>query len=116
MPRTTPPEPGAALAAVEAVQGVQQTFTRAEVALLMHLAFDSGRTAAYSADLAERHTLWATNARRPTYDELVAGRLAEMDHAARARAVREGRPYRLHPGGPVDWETGEPIRPLRAVA
>jgi hypothetical protein len=41
-----------------------------------------------------------------------------MDHAARAQAAREGRPYRLYPGGGlgVDWETGRPVRHLSEVA
>ena len=108
---------GTALRAATALQRGQQTFTGEQVAYLMHLAYDSGRTATYLADLAEQHCNWQDHAaERRTYEQLVADRLAEMDRAARVRAEREGRPYRIYPGGPVDWETGEPVRRLEIAA
>lgn len=78
------------------------------------LAFEQGRR--YErAELAQLDTTWPPLARR-TWEQGVAQRMAEMDSAARARAAREGRPYRPHPGGPVDWETGQPLRRLEIAA
>ena len=78
------------------------------------LAFEQGR--AYErGELAEMEATWKPLARK-TYEQQVTARMAEMDRAARARAAREGRPYRPHPGGPVDWETGEPVRRLEMAA
>ncbi|WFE45011.1 hypothetical protein [Verrucosispora sp. WMMD1129] len=78
------------------------------------LAFEHGR--AYErAELAEMESTWRPLA-RSTYEQKVAERMAEMDRAARDRAAHDGRPYRLHPGGPVEWETGRPVRGLGVAA
>lgn len=106
------PTPGVTLAAVEALR-IQQTFTREQVAYLMALAYESGRAQAAGEDLAETIACWTEHPLPSlTREQRVAQRMAEMDRLARAQAAREGRPYRLHPGGPVDWETGEPVRHL----
>lgn len=107
---------GTTLRAVAALR-THRTFTADQTAYLMALAYDSGRTCAYREDLAEMHSVWEDHAdRRRTYEQRVADRMAEMDRSARARAEREGRPYRIHPGGPVDWETGQPVRILAVAA
>ena len=108
---------GTVLAAADALrQRRTGVWTDEEVAVLMLLAFRSGQGARVTAEMAEmicQHMDHATA--RETYEQTVARRLAEMDAAGRARAQREARPYRVHPGGPVDWHTGRPIRHL-AVA
>ncbi|MGN9802041.1 hypothetical protein [Micromonospora sp. L32] len=109
---STTPSAGGILAAASALQGPQQTFTREQVAYLMHLAYESGRTATYLEDVAELHATWARNPiHRPTAEQRYQERMAEMDALGQARAAAEGRPYRIHPGGPVDWETGRPLGP-----
>lgn len=113
---STTPTAGGILAAADALQDpTRATFTREQVAYLMHLAYDAGRTATYLDDIARLHCTWADNADllRQTYEQRVADEMAAMDAAGQARAAREGRPYRPHPGGPVDWETGQPIRTAR---
>lgn len=112
---STTPTAGGILAAADALQDpTRATFTREQVAYLMHLAYDAGRTATHLDDIARIHCTWVDNAeRRRTYEQRVADELAAMDAAAQARAAREDRPYRPHPGGPVDWETGEPTRTTR---
>lgn len=105
------------LRAAAALRRGQQTYNAEQVAYLMALAYDSGRTATYLADLARQHCTGLDNATaRRTYEQRVADELAEMDAVARARAARERRPYRIHPGGAVDWETGQPVRRLENAA
>ncbi|WFE45325.1 hypothetical protein [Verrucosispora sp. WMMD1129] len=114
---STAPSAGGILAASAALQGPQQTFTREQVAYLMHLAYDAGRTATVLDDVARAHcTALDADTLRRTFEQRVADELAAMDQAARARAKRERRPYRIYPGGAVDWETGEPVRHLKAAA
>lgn len=109
---------GTVLAAADALRERRTgVWTDAEVAVLMLLAFRSGQAATVTAEMAEmicQHLDHATA--RETYDQAVARRLAEMDAIGRARAEREGRPYRVHPGGPVDWHTGRPLRHLAVAA
>jgi hypothetical protein len=110
-------EAGPVLSAAEALTGEQETFTRAQVAHLISLAFESGIR--FRATYAEGELLasWAAHhAAPPTRQERIAAELAAVDRAARLRAEREGRPYRIYRGGPVDWETGAPVRRLGAVA
>ncbi|MFG2165541.1 hypothetical protein [Micromonospora chersina] len=104
---STTPTAGGILAAAGALQDpTRQTFTRAEVAYLMRLAYDSGRTATYLEDVAELHATWARHPiHRPTAEQRYEQRLTEM--GGRDVAYR---------GGPVDWETGRPVRHLGAVA
>lgn len=59
------------------------------------------------ARLTELRAAWVEEVRatykplpRPSREEIVAGRIAEME----AHAARSGRPE--YHGGPVDWETG----------
>jgi len=88
----------------------QRTFTREQVGYLMHLAYESGRTATYREGLAELHSVWEDRAeRRRTYEGLVADRIAAYTAAAERINAKLGRPdgYR-YDGGPVDWDTGLP--------
>lgn len=95
----------------------RRTYSRGEVAYLLHLAYLAGQTAAVDEQVARIVCNWDDRAHlRATYEQRVAAELADMDAAARARAAREGRPYRVHPGGPVDWETGRPARRLGVAA
>ncbi|GIE79073.1 hypothetical protein Aph02nite_50230 [Actinoplanes philippinensis] len=108
---------GTVLRAGEALLGEQETFTREQVAYLIDLAFESGLR--FRAAYAEGEMLasWARHhGAPPTRAERIAAELAAVDRAARLRAEREGRPYRVYRGGPVDWETGAPVRQLGAVA
>ncbi|WP_200214960.1 hypothetical protein [Micromonospora coerulea] len=109
-------EAGTVLKAAAALRRGQQTYSGEQVAYLMHLAYDSGRTATHLDDIAATHANFAGQNWRLTYEQWVAAQLDEMDRAARARAEREGRPYRPHPGGAVDWETGQPIQRLEIAA
>lgn len=104
---STTPTAGGILAAAAALQDPnRQTFTRAEVAYLMHLAYLSGGTAREQGDINELFHTWATHPhQRLTAEQRIAARLAEMAAA--------GGDYR---GGEVDWETGRPVRRLGAVA
>lgn len=115
--RATTPTAGGILNAVAAMQDPDRTYTRAEVAYLMHLAYTAGRLHAAAEDHAETAACWAEFAQPVrTREQRVAARLAEMDRAAELKALRENRPYRIHPGGPVDWETGAPVRHLEVAA
>lgn len=85
-----------------------------EVHALLYSAYILGR---YDADLNDLHGTWAEHREpRATREQRVAARLEEMDQAARRDARRNGRPYRIHPGGPVDWHTGQPVQQLGASA
>lgn len=115
---STTPSAGGILAAAAALQDpARQTYTREQVAYLMHLAYDAGRTARYVSDLAELHAGWARHPiQRVTAEERYQQRMAEMAAAAAQTNAELGRPpgYR-YDGGPVDWETGRPLRPGEQV-
>lgn len=114
MTRTTRPTAGGVLAATTAMQDPHRIYTRDEVAYLMHLAYEAGRLHAAAEDHAETAACWAEFAQpRPTREQRVAERLAEMDRVARMKALREDRPYRVYHGGEVDWATGEPVQSPR---
>lgn len=110
---------GTILAAADALRSGRQTFTGQQVAFLLSLAYDSGRTATYREDVAEMHSVWEDRrAMRRTYEERVAERMAAYAAAAERINVKLGRPpgY-VYLGGAVDWETGQPARPhLRRAA
>lgn len=109
--------PGVVLAAADALRSGQQNFTAAQVAALIHLAYETGRRHGAAEDMAEVVACWHEFAEpRRTREERVKARLAEMEAYARQRAAREGSPYRPYPGGPVDWETGRPVRHLEIAA
>lgn len=76
------------------------------------LAFQLGREHE-RAELAELESTWKPLARK-TYEQKVAERVAEMErHAARLATElleRHGRVPWTYTGGPVDWETGRPLR------
>lgn len=108
MSTTTRPTAGGILAATTAMQDPARTYSRAEVAYLMRLAYDSGRTARYVADLAETHAGWARNRDYlPTAAQRYAERMAEMAaHGAQISAELGRPPGYEYRGGAVDWETG----------
>ncbi|MEU4570804.1 hypothetical protein [Micromonospora sp. NPDC023956] len=115
---STTPSAGGILAAADALHSPQQTFTRDQVAYLMHLAYDSGRTAHHLEDVARLHCTGIDNAfLRRTHEQRVADEIADMTARAERLHADMGRPpgyeYR---GGPVDWDTGRPVRHLGAVA
>lgn len=102
-------DPGTTLAATEALRSRRgRPWTDEQVAYLVALAYDTGRRHALAADLAETVACWQENhTPAQTREQRVAARLADMER-------RSGPPtYR---GGPVDWETGLPLRVLEAVA
>ncbi|WP_422744283.1 hypothetical protein ACN27B_08545 [Micromonospora sp. WMMD754] len=108
MTSTTPTAGGILNAAAALQDPTRQTFTRAEVAYLMRLAYDSGRTATYLGDLAQQHCTWLDNATaRRTYEQRIADELADIE-------AQYGPPR--YGGGPVDYETGRPMRHLEVAA
>lgn len=109
---------GTVLAAAEALRTRRGgTWTDAQVAVLIALAFDSGCTATAMDDLAETVGTWAEHpVPRKTRELRVAERIAAMElHAARI-AAELGRPTGYtYAGGPVRWDTGQPARQLEMV-
>lgn len=102
---------GTLLRAADALRAGQDTFTATQVAYLIALAHDTGRRHAAAEDFAAVAGCWAEYANpAQARGGRIAAELAEMDDLARRRAEREGRPYRIHPGGPVDWDTGLPAQ------
>ncbi|WP_320069627.1 hypothetical protein [Micromonospora sp. RTGN7] len=90
------------------------TYSTTEVHTLLYTAYLRGR---YDADINDLRGTWAEMAEpRATREQRVQARLDDMDQVARLAALRADRPYRIYPGGPVDWETGRPVRHLGAVA
>ncbi len=89
---------GVTLKAVEALDH-QDTFTRAQVAYLMHLAFRSGAAIRTAGDMAELEAACEANFQpHPTREQRVRIRLAEMDEsAARFRRDWEARRRKLTP-------------------
>ena len=104
---STTPTAGGILAAADALQDpTRQTFTREQVAYLLHLSYDSGRTAQVVGDLAELHAGWARHPiQQATAEERYQERMAEMAASAVQVNAELGRPagYR-YDGGPVPWE------------
>lgn len=107
---------GVTLKAARAV-AEQEIFTAGQVAYLLHLAYESGRVSAAGEDMAEVVACWLEHANPVQIrTDRVAARIAEMEQSARDRAEREGRIYRPYRGGPVDWETGRPVREMAVAA
>ncbi|MFE7868818.1 hypothetical protein ACFUYE_00500 [Micromonospora humida] len=115
MTRTTPTAGGVLAAAAALQDPTRETYTREQVAYLMRLAYDSGRTATHLADVARIHCASVDSGwTRKTYEQRVAEETAEMAaHAASQPWNTWGGSY---PGGPVDWETGRPARHLEVAA
>lgn len=115
---STTPSAGGILAASAALQDpTRDTFTRAEAAYLMHLAYLAGGTARRQGDIAEMTRTWATHPhQRTTAEQRYAERMAQMAASAAQINAELGRPpgYEYH-GGPVDWETGRPLGPGEQV-
>lgn len=86
-----------------------------EVHALVYAAYVRGR---YDADLHDLHGTWAEHREpRATREQRVAQRIAEMEqHAERVSAALGRPPGWTYPGGPVDWETGAPVRRLEIAA
>lgn len=97
-------DPGTTLAATEALRTRRgQGWTDEQVAYLIALAYQTGRIHGYAEDLAETLGTWREHAApaRLTRAQRIQARLAE--------AERLYGPAR-YTGGPVDWETGRPLR------
>jgi hypothetical protein len=109
---------GVVLRAAEALADPQALWTTDQVVYLVALAFESGLRGRLEADLAELHTQWMTNSQRAqTGQERKAALLAYYEACAEKIAAQMGRPAGYaYGGGPVDWETGRPVRHLQAVA
>lgn len=76
----------------------QQTFSRAQVAYLIELAYRTGLTARRAYDIGELHASWAEHhTDPPTRADRVA---AEIAAAGPCRYL----------GGPVDWDSGKPCQ------
>jgi hypothetical protein len=97
---TTTLEPGTTLAAVEAMTS-RETFTRAQVAYLVHLAYETGRLHGYAGEMAETVECWR---------EYVQPRTTRVQRQAARDAVMRNPPAGTYTGGPVDWDTGRPLR------
>src|SRR5918995_1852441 len=108
MSRTTSYEAGHVLSAADALAGGQETFTREQVAQLVAMAFDSGRTSTWLEDIAETVSVWEDRAEaRATYEERVQQRIKEMEHRAEMARLRAGLPTKEpYLGGPVAWGDG----------
>jgi hypothetical protein len=107
-------EAGTVLKAAAALQRGQQTFTGEQVAYLMHLAYDAGRTATILDDLAQVHASFAAHSWRQTYEQWVTAQIAAMEATADRQPWNTWRGQ--YPGGPVDWETGRPLHRLEIAA
>lgn len=92
---------GVTLNAVDAIRNRdQQHFTRAQVAYLIHLAYETGRTHAATEDMAEVVACWDEFAEaRPTREQRVQRRLDEMAAGAERQAQRP----KTYPTLDVDW-------------
>lgn len=97
---------GVTLRAADALRNGQETFTADQVAYLLHLAYESGRTATYLGDLAELYANW--EAHRHEWQRTAEQRRAERRAVYDRYAAESGRPP--YYGGPVDFETGRPLR------
>lgn len=119
---------GVTLKAVESLANRdQQHFTREQVAYLIALAYDSGVTQGrgdlaehleHAADMAEVADCWRQHAQpRPTREQRVAQRLADMEAGVQREANRPGRP-RPSPstGWPEVTRPGSAERPRLRVA
>ena len=91
---------------------MKQTYSADEVRALLFAAYTHGR---YDADINELQATWAER-REPgfTRERRVARRTADMTAAAERQPWNTWRGQ--YPGGPVDFETGKPVRHLGAVA
>jgi hypothetical protein len=105
---------GVTLKAVDALEQ-QDTFTRAQLAYLIALAYQSGRAHAAAEDMAETAACWQEFAEpRTTREQRVAQRLADMQ----AQVKRTAQRPKTHPTLDVEWpEVAVPGHALlRAVA
>jgi len=109
---------GIVLAAADALRTRRDgVWTDQQVACLLALAFDSGRTATALDDTTDLLGTWEEHPDpRKTREQRVAGRLLQMEQSAARIAESMGRPGYVYSGGPVEWETGQPVRQLGLVA
>jgi hypothetical protein len=111
---------GVTLKAVEAAGG-QQTFDRAQVAYLIHLAFLSGAEHRRLFDAADLAATWEDNtAPRVTHEMRVAAEMRLYAERDELRKLREAgrRPVRMRPGQRYGWDerqrevpVGESVEP-----
>jgi len=110
---TYQPDPGTTLNAADALRSGQQSFTREQVAYLLHLAYRTGLHQNRSAGTAELVATWAAKHQRPpTRAERIAVEVAAM--AAETARIHKQRGWPVdyeYTGGPVDWDTGLALRP-----
>jgi hypothetical protein len=93
--------PGSTIGAAAALTSGQRTYDAAQVAYLIALAYDSGRTASLREDLAEIHCTWEDHQEpRRSYEQVVAARLAEMAAGAK-RAAKD--PHQVLVRLTCDW-------------
>jgi hypothetical protein len=104
---TYKPDPGTTLAAIEAMR-TQDTFTRDQVAYLIAVAYQVGRRHTLAEDLAETVACWDEHA--------TPAQTRERRIAARIAAYERTSGPATYLGGPVDWETGQPVRHLGVAA
>lgn len=96
-------DPGTTLAATDALRHRRgRQWTDEQVAYLTALAYETGRLRGHADDLAETVATWNEHATpAQTREQRVAARLADMERRAGPAVYR---------GGPVDWDTGQPVR------
>ena len=109
---------GVTLAATEALRVRRdRLWTNEQVSYLIALAFESGRTSAADERIAEVRACWLERIMSEKARDLRAERLAYYERCAEKIAQQMGRPAGyVYAGGPVDFETGRPLRHLVVAA
>lgn len=96
-------DPGTTLAATDALQYRRgRTWTDEQVAYLIALAYETGRIHGYADDLAETVETWR--------EHVTPARTTRAQRQAARDAVMRNPPPGTYNGGPVDWNTGRPLR------
>lgn len=106
------PSAGTILAAAQRLStpGGQRLWTDAQVAFLVKLAFEAGAAWHHLGDIEEMHDMWASHpVQRPTPGAWYRRRLDDMREAFARFPLTRGRSE--YPGGPVDFDTGQPVTP-----
>lgn len=111
--------PGATLSAIEALAHPQDLWTSEQVAYVIALAFESGHASGYAtadAELVEALIGALGGPEAKTRKQAVDWHHKAIEaRELRRRADDEARLPRPgdYLGGPVDWETGRPVREAR---
>jgi hypothetical protein len=96
-------DPGTTLAATDALKHRRgQTWTDEQVAYLIALAYQTGRLHGFADDLAETVETWR--------EHVSPARITRAQRKAAREAQMRNPPAGTYMGGPVDWETGKPLR------